>query len=212
MKLEKKLLICISVIVSTLICACAKPVTVTSNAEHEKITKDFIAIMEENPEVKALVEESIAIAGVINPDRKTNPVTNLKEYYDFLDWSAVCMPWNILKDQEEVSIYKQIDQSLDYFYYLLDQPLPELAGKGLYYPCLEYYEPIASWCKEYAAEWGEFLSAEESWNDTYYQLACRDKSFGMDKGWYASENVWTSFNDFFARLLLFYKTCNLSSH
>ena len=111
------------------------------------------------------------------------------------------MPWNILDDQDVSNLYRCIDQSLDYFYYLLDQPLPELAGKGLYYPCLEYYEPIASWCKRYASDWGAFLSTEESWNDEYYELVCADKSFGMDKGWYADENVWTSFNDWFSRKL-----------
>jgi hypothetical protein len=158
-----------------------------NTSERKQITKDFISLLEEDPELEALMEKSIYLAAINNPDKKTNPVQSLGEYYDFLDWSAACMPWNILDGQDTSNLYGSIDQSLDYFYYLLDQPLPELAGKGLYYPCLEYYEPIASWCKQYASAWGEFLSSEESWNDEYYKLVCADPSFGMDKGWYSDQ-------------------------
>ena len=172
-----------------------------SSASRQQITKDFIELLETDPELKRLMEESISLAAVNNPDKKTNPVRSLDDYYDFLDWSATCMPWNILDGQDVSDLYGSIDQSLDYFYFLLDQPLPELAGKGYYYPCLEYHEPIASWCKQYASEWGEFLSTEESWNDEYYKLACKDESFGMKKGWYANSNIWGSFNEWFSRHL-----------
>ena len=172
-----------------------------TSAEREQITKDFINMIEEVPELKHLMEESIDLAAMNNPDQKTNPVRSLQEYYDFLDWSATCMPWNILDGQDLSDLYGSIDQSLDYFYYLLDQPLPELAGKGYYYPCLEYHEPVASWCKQYAKSWGAFLSTGESWNDDYYKLACTDESFGMNRGWYADSNIWGSFNDWFSRKL-----------
>lgn len=170
-------------------------------AEREQITKDFMKMIEEDPELKRLMEKSIHLAALNNPDQKTNPVRSLDEYYDFLDWSATCMPWNILGGQDLTNLYGSIDQSLDYFYYLLDQPLPELAGKGYYYPCLEYHEPVASWCRQYAKIWGAFLSTAESWNDEYYKLVCADESFGMNKGWYASSNIWNSFNDWFSRKL-----------
>ena len=81
-------------------------------------------------------------------------------------------------------------------------PLPELAGKGYYYPCLEYHEPVASWVKAYCADWGAFLSTEESWNDEYYANVLADKDFHMDEGWYAETNVWSSFNDWFSRKLV----------
>ena len=182
-----------ALLMSTVICF--------ADTGRQQITEDFMMILEENPELETLMKKSIDLAALHNPDPNTNPVQSLEDYYDFLDWSATCMPWNILDDQDVSNLYRCIDQSLDYFYYLLDQPLPELAGKGLYYPCLEYYEPIASWCKRYASDWGAFLSTEESWNNEYYELVCADKSFGMDKGWYADENVWTSFNDWFSRKL-----------
>ena len=168
---------------------------------HTPSTLDFISLLEDDPELKALMEESIALAAVVNPDKETNPVQSLDEYYDFLDWSQQCMPWNIL-DNDNSSLYSSIDQSLDYFYFLIDQPLPELAGKGYYYPCLEYHEPIASFVKEYCASWGEFLSTEDSWNDEYYDMVVADEDFHMNAGWYENSNVWNSFNEWFSRKLV----------
>lgn len=171
------------------------------DTERAEITLEFMAMLDADPELKGLMEESIRLAAIQNPDKQTNPVQTLDEYYDFLDWCAVCMPWNIL-DGDAPSLYSRIDQSLDYFYFLLDQPLPELAGKGYYYPCLEYHEPVASWVKAYCADWGAFLSTEESWNDEYYANVLADKDFHMDEGWYAETNVWSSFNDWFSRKLV----------
>lgn len=95
-----------------------------------------------------ILPSKVYAAAVINPDPVTNPVQTMEDYFAFLDWSAGCMPRNIL-DTANSSLYANIDQSLDYFYFLPDQPLPELAGKGYYDPCLEYHEPIASWVKQY---------------------------------------------------------------
>ena len=175
--------------------------TLSSGKDHAQITQEMITMLEQDPELKALMEESIALAAVHNPDKDTNPVQSLDSYYDFLDWSATCMPWNIL-DVENPSLYSRIDQSLDYFYFLLDQPLPELAGKGYYYPCLEYHEPISDWIKEYCSSWGEFLSTPESWNEEYYKTVLADDSFHMKEGWYADSNEWTTFNDWFSRKLV----------
>ena len=43
----------------------------------------FVDVLEANPEVKKLVEKSIAAAKAINPDRITNPAQTLTEYYNF---------------------------------------------------------------------------------------------------------------------------------
>ena len=175
--------------------------TLIDGERHERITQEMIMMLDEDPELKAMMEESIAIASVYNPDQNTNPVQSLETYYDFLDWSATCMPWSIY-DAEKTSLYSRIDQSLNYFYYLLDQPLPELAGKGYYYPCLEYHEPIADWVRQYCSTWGEFLSTPESWNEEYYKIVLDEDDFHMKEGWYADSNEWTSFNDWFSRKLV----------
>ena len=159
-------------------------------------------MLEADPDLMALMEKSIESAAKSNPDPDTNPVRNVNDLYDLLDWAAQCMPWNVLKDASYPSLYESIDQSVDYIWFLLDQPLPELEGKGYYYPTLQYHEPIASWCKEYSDDWGAFLNSEDSWNDIYYQRIKNDPSMNMQSGWYADTNVWHTFNEWFSRHLI----------
>jgi len=75
---------------------------------------------------------SIEAAKKINPDKVMNPAQNLEEYYLFMDWAAKAMPWTILQNLPYPKLYEQIDQSLDYFYFINDQPLAELKDKGFY--------------------------------------------------------------------------------
>ena len=175
----------------------------TQNIQRAQITKDFISILDENPQIKELTEKSIAKGALVNPDKKTNPIQTLDELYDFLDWCSTCMPWEIIALSEDYpSVYDQIDQSLIYFYYFLDQPLEELKNKDYYYPTLQYIPEIASWCKKYASSWGEYLSTEESWNDDYFKAVANSGEFGFAEGWYGNENKWNTFNEFFARKLI----------
>lgn len=177
--------------------------TVKAEKERADITKDFIAIMDSDPELKALMEKSIEKGVAVNPDRKTNPVQSLDEFYDYLDWCAVCMPWEMIDVSETYpSIYDQIDQSLIYFYYYLDQPLKELEDRGYYYPTVQYCPAIVEWCVRYASSWGEYLSTPESWNDDYFNAVVESGDFGFSEGWYGDENRWKTFNEFFARHLI----------
>ena len=162
----------------------------------------LMGYLESDPELMMLMEKSLAAAAERNPDLNTNPVRNVDDLYDFLDWAVTCMPWNVLTDLPYPELYDCIDQSIDYIWYLFDQPLPELEGKGYYYPSMQYHEPIASWWKTYNDEWGAFLSTEESWNDIYYQRVKKDPSMNMQYGWFADTNVWHTFNEWFSRYLI----------
>ena len=197
-RLSVYLLLSLMIIIMTLSCT-----TVKAEKERADITKDFIAIMDSDPELKALMEKSIEKGVAINPDRKTNPVQSLDEFYDYLDWCAVCMPWEMIDVSETYpSIYDQIDQSLIYFYYYLDQPLEELEDRGYYYPTVQYCPAIVEWCIRYASSWGEYLSTPESWNDDYFNAVVESGDFGFSEGWYGDENRWKTFNEFFARHLI----------
>lgn len=178
--------------------SCSKKDTVD---DHQPATRQLIDLADQNPEFKSLLIKSIALAKADNPDRQTNPAQTLEEYYSFIDWASECMPWNILKDQSYPLIYEQIDQSLDYFYYAIDRPLPELEGKGLYRNSLQYYEPFRSWMIGFIKSWGAYLSTTDSWNNQYYLKAYEDARFGLDKGWYEDPSNWKTFNDFFSRHL-----------
>ena len=195
MKRTFSLLIILSLLLSLIGCTTTRP-----TKERAEMTREFISIMENNPELKYLTEKSIAKAAEVNPDKKTNPVQTLDELYDFFDWCAICLPWEILDVTEEYpSIYDQIDQSLNYFYYLMDQPLEELKDMGYYYPTIQYCPEIVDWCITYAKSWGEYLSTDKSWNDDYYNAVLESGDFGFSEGWYGDENKWNTFNEFFAR-------------
>jgi phosphatidylserine decarboxylase precursor len=172
-----------------------------ANAKHEPITDELIGILEQNPAIKEMLIESIAMAKETNPDKDTNPAQTLEEYYDFLDWSVKAMPWNVLNNAEYPAIYDQIDQSVCYFYFILDQPLAALLGKGYYYNSLQYVPELQPWIVNYCKAWGAYLSTEESWNDEYYGLMLKEPRFNLDIGWYEDSSNWKTWNDFFARRL-----------
>ena len=176
----------------------------SSNAQAEPVTASQAMrnYLEHDPALMALMEKSIAMAQEINPDINTNPVRSVEDLYEFIDMSVKGLPWNLLANVEYPTLYNYIDQCIDYIWFLMDQPLVELQGKGYYYPTLQYHEPIATWFRDYSDEWGAFLSTEESWNSEYYEKIKNDPSMNMQHGWYADTNIWHSFNDWFSRHLV----------
>jgi phosphatidylserine decarboxylase precursor len=174
--------------------------------QHTEAVNSLITICDENPEIRALLEHAISQAATINPDHRYNPAQSLDEFYDFVDWNVRCLPWDVMTCQAPgeygSSLYGRTDQGVGYFWFIVDQPLEELEGRGFYYPTVEFVEPFASWLTTYATSWGEWLSTEESWNETYYTLVKDDPDWGLSKGWYGEGNQWKTFNEFFSRSLV----------
>ncbi len=169
--------------------------------QREKITEEFIELMKD-PELRALMQKALDQAHEQNPDHISNPAFTLEELYDFIDWSCRCLPWECINTERFSTLYDRVDQSLNYFWFVFGQYLDELKDKGYYIPTLEYHEPIATWIKKYSIDWGRYLSSEESWNDEQFEKQLHDSTFGMDKGWYSTENIWHSYNEFFSRRLI----------
>jgi len=167
---------------------------------HKQITVELKKLLKENQEIKGMLAASIAEARKINPDPKTNPVQNLADYYDYIDSASELIPQSVLENPKNL-IREQILQSLCYFYFLIDQPLPALKDKGLFKNSLQYYKPFSSWARNFAIAWGAFLDTEESWNKKTYQQFYNDPRFGLQKGWYEPASNWTTFNDFFSKYL-----------
>jgi phosphatidylserine decarboxylase len=158
-------------------------------------------MVESHPNIKSMLIKSIDQAKMVNPDKNTNPAQTLAEYYDFVTWAETCMPWSILPKTPYTSLYDKIDQSLNYFYFINDQPLTELEGQGLYNNSLQYVAPYSDWLVSFNKAWGLYLDTPESWKDEYYQLALTDNKFGLSAGWYEDPSKWKTFNQFFARYL-----------
>ncbi len=177
-----------------------------NGSEDEKIaygvaTKQLIQMVESDPKLKLMLISSIDKAKNANPNRDTNPAQNLQEYYEFVSWAETSMPWTLLKKDNYPEIFNNTFQSMCYFYFLIDQPLVELEGKGLVNNSLQYAEPFASWLVKFSKSWGKYLDTEDSWSDTYYKMALKDTAFGLQNGWYESSSKWKTFNQFFSRNL-----------
>ncbi|MEO9891687.1 phosphatidylserine decarboxylase [Aurantibacter sp.] len=172
-----------------------------NDIEYGKATKELVVLVESDPALKSMLESSLQKAKEINPDRNTNPAQTLEEYYKFVTWTETTMPWAIVKKEEYPEIFNNIFQGLCAFYFLIDQPLPELEGKGLVNNSLQYYEPFAKWLVTFSKSWGAYLDTEDSWNEEYYKMALNDPNFGLQNSWYEDPSNWKTFNQFFARYL-----------
>lgn len=164
-------------------------------------TKELIQIVENNPKIKSLLTDAINKAKEINPDTTTNPIKNLEDFYQFISWSETAMPWDLIRHTEHAKLYNRIDQSLGYFFFIIDIPLPELEGKGFYNNSLQYEEPFCSWLTSFDKEWRSFLDTKDSWNANYYQIALSEEKFGLQNDWHEDSSNWKTFNRFFIRRL-----------
>ena len=167
------------------------------------MTQELAGLVKTDPQLKRLLEKSIAAASAVNPDPQTNPAQTLEQYFEYLNWAETAMPWAILPNvsKNHPKLYEQIDQSLNYFYFINDRPLKELENKELYIPSLQYAEPYRSWMIRFVKNYGNYLSQPQSWSEEHLAVARSDARFGLDSGDYEDPSNWKSFNDFFVRRL-----------
>jgi phosphatidylserine decarboxylase len=188
-------------LLTTLSLVSCKNDTPKRKANYGEKTLELIDIVEKNPEIKSLLIASINQAKKINPNKISNPAQTLEEYYDFIAFIEKAMPWDVPPAMLYSRLYAKLDQGLCYYYFINDQPLQELKGKGFYNNSLQYVEPYASWLISFNKGWGSFLNTKESWNDSYYQMALKDNKFGLKNDWYEDPSNWKTFNQFFSRYL-----------
>lgn len=181
--------------------SCSSGAKADKTKEYNETTLELIEIVENNEEIKKLLEIAIEKGKQINPDKDTNPVQSLEEYYDFVDYSQKAMPWDVIICPGQPSIFGRMYQALCYCYFINCMPLDELDGQNLFTNSIQYVEPYRSWLVKYCKSWGEYLSSPESWNKEYETLMLQQEELGMTKGWYEDPSNWHSFNDFFARKL-----------
>ena len=167
---------------------------------YAEVTRDLVSLIERDPELESLLERSIRKAATVNDDPETNPVRSLPEYCEFVDETYKLVPERILQAPAALTRDRLL-QAISYFYFLIDQELPELADRDLYRPTVQYYEPFADWLRDFVEAWGAFLDTEDSWNDEVYQQFRADPRFNLDNGWYESPENWETFNEFFGRRL-----------
>lgn len=158
-------------------------------------------LVETNPEIRHLLLRSIERAKSINPDPLTNPAQTLEQYFSFIALTERGLPDRLIEPKPKATLYQHMDQSLSYMFFICDQPLPELEGRGYFRNSLQYVEPYNAWVKTFVRSWGAYLDTPESWSSDYLRLAQADESFGLSRGWYEDPSRWKTFNEFFTRRL-----------
>jgi phosphatidylserine decarboxylase len=194
-KMVKLLLLAMCFMVATQIAA------QTSTEYGRPATVELKRLVATNPEVKRLLIASIEQAARVNPDRVSNPAQSLEQYFDFIAWAERALPGNLLKQKPDATLYQRMDQSIGYIFFIIDQPLKELEGRGYPNNSLQYVASFSPWLKSFVRSWASFLDSPESWNEEYLRLAENDAKFGLNRGWYEDSSHWKTFNQFFARQL-----------
>ena len=110
----------IPLLVFFIVSACSPSASI-DELEYGPLTKDLIEIVENDAEIKSLLEASLAKAKEINPDKVTNPAQSIEEYYEFISWAEKAMPWDLRENPGSMGLQYDILASLGYFYFLNDQ-------------------------------------------------------------------------------------------
>jgi phosphatidylserine decarboxylase len=112
--------------------------------------------LKNDPALEAMLAKSIAAAAALNPDTLSNPVQSVDQFLAYTERAETSMPWDLIQgDPSRPS--DNIFAAFVAFYFVLDRPLPELEGKGLYRPTLQYYPPFAEWLTSFNNSWRKYL-------------------------------------------------------
>ena len=154
-----------------------------------------------HPELEQLLVASIERAHQVNPDPVTNPVQTLEQYFALVAFTERAQPGRMRAPTPASTLYQRIDQGLSFLFFVSDQPLPALSGRGYFNNSIQYYPPYLEWLRTFVRSWGNALDARDSWDAQSLATAQADPVFGLQNGWYEDPSRWHTFNEFFARHL-----------
>ena len=154
-----------------------------------------------NAEFKQLLVASIEHAHQVNPDPVTNPVQTLEQYFNLIAFTERAQPGRMVVPTPASTLYQRLDQGLCFLFFVSDQPLPQLSGRGYFNNSLQYYPPYNDWLRTFVRSWGKALDSPDSWDAQSLAIAQADPVFGLQNNWYEDASNWHTFNQFFARRL-----------
>ena len=133
----------------------------------------------------------------------TNPVQTLDQYFNLIAFNERAQPGRMVIPTAASTLYQRLDQGLGFLFFVSDQPLPKLSGRGYFNNSIQYYPPYNAWLKTFVRSWGKASpipptdgtrSPWPSHRPTRF-LAFRITSLDEDA------SHWHTFNQFFARHL-----------
>ncbi len=165
-------------------------------------TQDLIKLVMSDPELKASLEESIAMGQIVNSDPATNPVASLDDYYEFVDALVTYNPRNIKTGVERGGIRISMDGDnycnwnildlLSYSYFLVDRQITTDPRGQIQFENAAF----SAWMGRVAEYWGQYL--EKSASAQYVPNFESDPVYGA---WYCPTEPYATFQDFFIRKL-----------
>ena len=168
----------------------------------QPITQELINLLNQRPRLKSLLLQSIKKANRINSNTTPFSVNNISDYINYINSTANKLPGISTNENSIGKITKKdIHNGFLRFYFLIDQPLTELYGKGYPRPVIQYYPPFKDWLVRCIRDWGKYFDTNESWNDNIFQRLKKSGQFGFRKGWYCKTNIWSTWNEWFSRKL-----------
>ncbi len=193
-------LLCAAFSVSTAWAECACP-----KSERQPATLDLINMLKADSGLKYNLEQSIAMGQRVNNDPKTNPVSNLDDYYDFIDALVTYNPQNIMTGQLNGATRVSMDGKnycnwnildiLAYSYFLVDRQLTTDPRGQIQFMS----EKFSNWMRNIAESWGSYLEDENGDSAKYVPDFTSDPNFGH---WYkAPKGGYSTFQKFFTREL-----------
>ncbi len=171
--------------------------------DRQPATTALIDLLDENPDLRISLMESIALGQRINGDPQTNPVASLADYYDFIDALVTYDPRNINTgtqvsgvrhnmDGDEYCLWNILDM-LSYSYFLVDRQITTDPRGQIQFINQEF----SDWMRQIAEDWGDYLETPDS--ARYVPSFLTDPFFG---DWYCPPTEgYTDFQDFFTREL-----------
>ena len=164
------------------------------------IVEQLENLLSENPELEDWLKQSLEEAKQANPDQHTNPAQSLEAYFAYVAEAAKMLPQDVLDNPSDL-IRDQILQTICYFYFLVDQPIEDIDGQGLFKNAIQYVPEFSEWLRDFANAWGDYLDTPESFTDATYEQFYNDPNFRLQTGDYEPRSNWNTFNRFFSRYL-----------
>jgi phosphatidylserine decarboxylase len=170
--------------------------------DRQPVTKVLIDLVQSDRDLRNSLQESIYLGQRINSDRRTNPVANLDDYYDFVDALATYDPQNIRTGIERGGMRISMDGKnycnwnildiLSYSFFLVDRQLSTDPRGQIQFK----NQKFSDWMRTVAEYWGQYLETPASVK--YVPNFESDPMFG---DWACPEKPYATFQEFFVREL-----------
>jgi phosphatidylserine decarboxylase len=174
-----------------------------ADVPRQPATKDLMQLLAEDPALSRSLKASIVRGQEVNSDPKTNPVSSIEDYFDFIDALVTYSPQNMVSGDFKAGIRVAMDGAnycnwnildlLSYGYFLVDRQLTtDPRGQ------LQFMSPkFGAWLRNVAEYWGQYLETKPS--AVNIPEFTSDPNFG---DWYCPpKGGYTTFQAFFTREL-----------